>query len=160
MRAASGKIISVMVIGMVLYGCGGKPPERVRIKKIIKKDKKQKIAKSLKGGEAAKYKYEGLKYGSPFSPSGRVTSAKKITAEQEGTKVIESPESLKVTGLFTDKEGKYAILSGVGEFYIVKQGRLYNEDEHEMPGIAAIIKESKIILITDEDKMYELPVPE
>lgn len=160
MRAASGKIISVMVIGMVLYGCGGKPPERVRIKKIIKKDKKQKIAKSRKEIEAAKYKYEGLKYGSPFSPSKRASSITEKTTSGDGAKSIESPESLIVTGLFTDKEGKYAILSGVGEFYIVKQGRLYNEDEHEMPGIAAIIKESKIILITDEDKMYELPVPE
>ncbi len=154
------RIFLILVIGITLCACGREQQRTREVKRTVKKTKKQKIVKPEKF-EAVGYKYEGLKYGSPFSPSKRVSSmTEKIVPNHQVSETIENPESLKVTGVFSDKKERYAILSGINEFYFVKQGRLYNEDEKEMPGIAAIIKKDKVILITGENKMCELPIPE
>lgn len=108
------------------------------------------------------HKYGGGKYRSPFALSQKSTEGGSINLNfrtKPGEIQIE-PESLKVTGVILGDKGKYAILSGSADFYIVRDGRLFSYDEVEIPGIAAVIKDKVVILITDDNTTYELPIPQ
>ena len=149
------KFLFIILAGWIFFGCGDDeviqpPAQRIRKERTIQKP--EEIEETI-------HKYTGAKYRSPFLPAGVAREMARIDTPVGDIPAI-SPEGLRVTGYFSDKKERYAILSGAGEFYIIKQGRLYDENENEVPGIAAIIKEDKIILITDKDTMYELPVPE
>lgn len=145
---------------MLFNGCAGAKSKKRAVRKRVRKPKAEKIKEPEKI-KMPEHKYGGLKYRSPFSSSGRgsaktarVTTGKLVTAADI------NPDGLKVTGYFSDREGKYAILSGVGEFFIVKNGRLFTEDKKEVIGVAAIIKDNKIVLITDENNIYDFTIPE
>ncbi len=146
------KFLILFSAGLFFYGCGGEDileqtKVRVRRPQRIKFEKPPEI-------EIKEYKYTGMRYRSPFLPDG---TARAIDAAAEHHINF---DELKVTGYFSTKKERYVILSGVEEFYIVKQGRLFNENEEEVRGVAAIIKEDKIILITEKDTIYELAIPQ
>ncbi len=163
-------IILVMVFIILLHGCGGSKSSgrsqstesRIRKGKVRKKADEKTEKPEEKKEEL--YEYGGLKYRSPFSVSGGVSSGlgkKNNVSDISGvSRTVMSPESLVVTGFVSDNDGDFALLSGANEFYVVKNGRLYNEDKFEMIGIAAVIKRNKIILITDDSEMYELLIPD
>jgi Tfp pilus assembly protein PilP len=143
------KIINKIHIGLLMAiilvsGCGGQTKQPVRRVRKIKKIKDEKI-EMPKEFEQERHEYQGGRYRSPFSESA-VSVAPATEAESMDFKAalkISSPENLKVTGFFADKAGEYVILTGVSEFYVVKHGRIYNEDGDEVPDIAAIIKKDK-----------------
>ncbi|MFW6134265.1 MAG: hypothetical protein ACOC5R_01660 [Elusimicrobiota bacterium] len=144
----------ILIFVILLSGCGG---DEVEVRGKIPKPKKQKIQRPEEI-KTPQYNYRGARYRSPFSPSYSGTGG--VSSGGMDQKSMVSPESLKVTGFFSDSQGKYAILSGAGQFFFVRRGRVYNEDEEELPGIAAVVKSNKIILITDQNTMHELPLPE
>ncbi|MDA3793445.1 MAG: pilus assembly protein PilP [Elusimicrobia bacterium] len=149
---------AVIVFASGLTGCGGEDKA-----KTVKRTKKSKEVKIEKPEEITvpEFTYTADKYRSPFSQSMVRRSRPAATVSKDsGDAQKFSPESLTVTGVFSDNQGKYALLSGAGAYFVVKNGRIYNDDDEEEPGVAAIIKEDKIILITDEDTMYELTIPE
>jgi len=158
-------IMYVIICAILLSaGCAEKQDENpaARRKKSGKKKKSREAVNVIKEFEQEKYEYKGGKYKSPFSSSGKgaVSSVESKSAADSKIAVLSNPETLKVTGFFSDNSGTYAILSGVNEFFIVKKGRLYNEDRLEVPGVAAIVKKDKIILITGKDTMFELAIPQ
>ncbi|MFH1415724.1 MAG: hypothetical protein ABIH89_06535 [Elusimicrobiota bacterium] len=108
-----------------------------------------------------KYNYTGSKYRSPFSASA---GAAAVFSEESGEKTVKmtiSVDSLKVSGSFSDKKGEYAILTtGTGEYYVVKNGRLYDRDGIQQPDIAAVIKKGKVLLIGKDSKVFEFTIPE
>jgi len=140
---------------LTLYGCGS---GNVQPRRPIGRPRKTKFEKPEEI-TVPEYTYGGIKYRSPFSASGAAGSSARYVPSGEQTIEI-NPESLKVTGFISDSRQRYAILSGPGEYYIVKQGRLYNEDEKEVPGVAAIVKENKVMLITDKNTVHELIIPD
>ena len=156
-----------MIICAILLsaGCAEKQDKNpsARRKKPGSKKKAAETVNAIKEFEQDQYEYKGGKYRSPFSSSGKGAVSSTGSKSESGSKktaVLSNPETLKITGLFSDNSGTYAILSGVNEFFIVKKGRLYNEDRLEVPGVAVIIKKDKIILITGKDTMFELAIPQ
>ncbi len=149
---------AAIFLSAVISGCGGEDKtqkmERVKKSKEVKLEKPEEI-------KVPEFTYTADKYRSPFSQSmvRRERPVAAVSEDKEGTQKF-SPESLTVTGVFSDSKGKYALLSGAGAYFVVKNGRVYNEDNEEQPGIAAIIQEDKIILITDKDTRYDLTIPE
>ncbi len=107
--------------------------------------------------EPPDYNYEGLKYRSPFLKRDEI--GPRLASESKTIMGIK-PERLTVTGIMEDPENKFGLLSGPAGFFMVKDGRIFNDDNKEIPGVAAIIKEQEIIIITDDDSTYALPVPE
>lgn len=168
MRKKVLNIILLYLVILFLTGCSGEPQQTRRIRIAGKKSKKSDEIEKPKEIKVTKHEYNGSKYRSPFSVSSvgasPVVSRKSSadTASSDGvTLSIQDPGSLKITGVFTHKEDEgYYIVSNPNEFYIVKKGRLYNGEEEEIPDIAAVIKKDKLILITDENKTYELDIPE
>lgn len=66
---------------------------------------------------------------------------------------------LQVNGVFADEKTSYAILSGKDKKYIIKQGRLMDEDEKIIWGVRAYIKKEEIILVTKNKERYVLEIP-
>lgn len=148
--------LTVFIVGSaILAGCGGEETSQPRKRNPVAKDREIEKPEEIKVPE---FTYTGDQYRSPFSETKVRRSRRTVPAGEDSEGI--NPAELSVTGLFSDNQGKYAILSGAGTYYVVKEGRLYDEDGEEESGIAAIIKEDKIVLITDEDTMFELAIPE
>lgn len=107
--------------------------------------------------EVPDFEYQGASYRSPFSrESGQPPGG------EDGSRELQSinPEMLTVSGMIEEAGTKYGLLSGSDGFLMVKNGRIYNDDNEEIPGVSAVIKEDNIVIITDADTTYELPIPE
>lgn len=161
------KILLVLFAGILVVGCGEKTKKSTGSRNRIRKSRKKKSSK--KKGDKAEQKplvevipvnYKGTKYRSPFSPKGRGAGGISTVKSSDSSTSVFSPDNLSVTGVFQDKNERNAILTSPDGYYIIKKGRLYSEDNNEVPAIAAIIKDDKIVLITNENTMYELKIPE
>ncbi len=102
------------------------------------------------------YTYGGSVYRNPFSPAAarpRDEDADELFARDLNL------AGLRVSGIMSDRKSKYAILSGPGEYYIVRQGRLLDEDDRMVSGVAAIVSEDKVTLIIEDEMTISLPAP-
>ncbi|MGM0441383.1 MAG: hypothetical protein ACQEQC_03075 [Elusimicrobiota bacterium] len=138
-------------------GCGDSEVKVTRNSRGTAQQKNVKIEKPEKI-ETPDYEYKGIKHRSPFSKKGGTGRSSGGTS---GTNIPGiNPERLIVSGVMEDTKDQYGMLTGPDGFFMVKDGRIYNEDGKEIPGVAAIIKNQKVVLITDENTTYELPIPE
>ncbi|MBN2406704.1 MAG: hypothetical protein JXJ19_03305 [Elusimicrobia bacterium] len=159
---ADPRKFSILLAGViVLLGSG-----------ICRSEEKD-AGKNTRSGEAAAkenklqvlempdYKYTGAKYKSPFIPKRKgASSTVAISGSNKPIQISDvDTDILKVTGYFSDSEGAYAILSGGEVFYIAKKGRLYTEDDVAVVGAAAVIKKDKVLLISEDNTIYEYSIP-
>lgn len=107
--------------------------------------------------EVPDFEYKGSSYRSPFSKESK--QPQRAEGESQDLPSI-NPEMLTVSGIVEESKTKYGLLSGSEGFFMVKNGRIYNEDNKEIPGVSAVINENEIVIITDADTTYELPIPE
>ncbi len=103
------------------------------------------------------YTYGGSVYRNPFLPAG-IRSRADYTEELFAQDI--NLAGLRVTGIISDRKSKYAILSGAGEYYIVREGRLLDEEDRPVSGVAAIVGDDKVTLITEDERTISLPAPQ
>ncbi len=142
---------TVTVAVFILSGCGSQeyvPPSRRQ------REREPQAPEEIK--HMTDYSYGGNIYRDPFLRPG----ARRVRARPDDEIPIPDPEQLAVRGVFTSGSDKYVLLSGTVDEYLIRNGRIYDSREREVPGIAAAVREESILLFTDNDTVYEFPVPE
>ena len=66
---------------------------------------------------------------------------------------------LTISGIFTDSSGPSAFLSGPDKSFVVKSGKMYDENGEVVPGVSVSIEQKSIVLSEGAEK-YEIPIPE
>ena len=145
----------IIILVFVFTGCSrrddGLPPARRRAPDLDQIEEPDAI-------KIPEYTYAGINYRSPFTP--QAGSRRRYAAPGAGrTRSEVNLDSLIITGIISGRDSKYAILASGDEYYIARDGLLLDEDEEEVPGVAAVVKEDEIILIDSEGRTVEIEAP-
>ena len=156
--------IFVVFLGLsiAIYGCGKKKDSgRVITPTRVPPVSRKVILPKRKEIREPKYIYKGSRYRDPFSSLEETVTFGASISERAPLSI--NIETLKLTGIISEPGKKrYAILSdsrGSGGF-VVKNGRLLNIDGKIVPGIAGVVKQDKVVLITDDNIIKELKLRE
>ena len=68
-------------------------------------------------------------------------------------------KKLAISGVFADSSGSFAMLTGPNKAFVVKNGKMYDENGEVIPGVSALITQNNIILSAGDEE-YELPIPQ
>ncbi|NLB35552.1 MAG: hypothetical protein GX817_07070 [Elusimicrobia bacterium] len=101
------------------------------------------------------YIYPGSSGRDPF----RRSTARRARSEDSKALPIADFSSLKITGIISGSLGNFALISGPSEGYIARSGRLFNESDQEVPGVSVVFRDELIILISEDNEIYELNLP-
>ena len=67
--------------------------------------------------------------------------------------------NLELKGIMRDRRGKVALISSnSGEPYTLRAGRVYDRKNRIVSGVSGIIKESSVVLITQNRTIREIPL--
>ncbi len=109
--------------------------------------------------QEAKYVYPLAQKRDPFVPLvGGAQGAPMAAAggEKKGAETGDFAH-LELRGIVRDKTGKLAMIaSSNGEAYTVKSGRIYDRKNRMVSGVTGIIKETSVILISQNKMIREL----
>ena len=103
---------------------------------------------------SAKYVYPFSSRRDPFSPMDGT-----INYADSGVSSLARGETtnLELKGILQDRKGKMAIItSSDGEPFVLRSGRVYDRKNRIIPGIAGIIKENSVILISQNRTVTQL----
>jgi len=94
---------------------------------------------------------------SPFLPFLRHPAGRDFTGPDE----IEIDVSeLSVKGVMGSERENFLLLEDRDSYYIAMEGRLYDEDEEKIPGIAVSVEDGEVLIITDKDEVFKLEIPD
>lgn len=145
------KYLLFVTASVILFSaCGGQeyiPPQRF--------SRRREVSPPPEIPMMERYTYPGEQNRDPF----RRSAVPRRTEEDTGVFQIIDFTSLRIAGLLTGPLGNYALISGRGESYIARSGRLFNEDDLEVPGVSVVFSEESLLLITDDNDIYELDIP-
>ncbi|MFH1715463.1 MAG: hypothetical protein ABH857_04655 [Elusimicrobiota bacterium] len=134
-------ILQLLLLSIIFSSCGKNNNQNLNPVPHYKRVKVVDI-KSLD----TKYTYNGRNYIDPLKPlidDGRI-----IAPEVHGTINAVLP-MLSLTGIISDGENKYAILSdGKGHKYYVKDGKVMDPAGSILTGVSGVIKEDNVLIIT------------
>lgn len=139
-----------MTAGFILASCGGQeyvPPSRL--------PRKREAAPPPEIPEMLSYTYPG---GSNRDPFRRSAARRPLPTDAEVMPIADF-SGLQVTGLISGPLGNFALISGQAENYLARSGRLFNDDDQEVPGVSVVFRDEVIILISEDNEIYELKVP-
>ena len=143
------KLPLILVTALFIYGCGSSdyvPPSS------MSRRRQAKAPPEIR--EPERYTYAGTRYRDPFARS-RVSAYR---ADGDTTPAL-NVDGLRVTGYIKGRFEKFITVSGPGGSYVIKNGRVFDEEDQEIPGVAAVIRDEKVTLITGKDTVYELALP-
>jgi predicted small lipoprotein YifL len=120
--------------------------------------KEKKIAQTKKTEEErqVRYVYTGERYRDPFVPSEEMGEGI-VKAGKGGIEIDLS--RLKLTGIMISPSSRehYALIDAGGKRgYVVKGGKLIDNYNRIVDGVAAIVRKDKVILITRDNVIREL----
>ena len=146
--------IIFLVILLGLSGCAKKKAKPVSQKPV--KEKEIVTAKKIEEKRQVRYRYGGERHRDPFAPP----EEKAEGIRRVGKRGIEIDLSrLKLTGIIVSPSSRdnYALIdAGGGRGYIVKGGKLIDNYNRVLDGVAAIVRKDKVILITSDNVIQEL----
>jgi len=150
------KIVRIIFL-LILVGFSGCAKKKARpVSKEPIKEKEAVVAKKIEKEKQVRYIYTGEKYRDPFVPSEEMGEG----IVKVGKRGIEIDLSrLKLTGIMISPSSRdhYALIDGGGERgYVVKRGKLIDNYNRVVDGVAAIVRKDKVILITRDNVIREL----
>jgi len=154
----NNRIIAIFFL-LVLLGLNGCP--RKRAKQLPGKPLEEKEAGTIKKSEEkieVRYRYAGEKWRDPFTPPEETGEGFGIRKTGKRGVQIELSR-LKLTGIMTSSSTRerYALIeAGSGRGYVVKGGKLIDNYNNVVEGVAAIVRKDKVILITSDNVIQEL----
>jgi len=152
----NNKTIAIIFL-LILLGLNGCPRKKARpVSLKTPKEKEIGVVKELEEGKPVKYVYKGERYRNPFAPAEE-TGERIGKAGKKGIQIDLS--RLKLTGIIISSSTKdrYALIeAGGGRGYIVRGGKLIDNYNDVVEGVAAIIRKDKVILITSDNVIQEL----
>ena len=151
----SKSVLSIIVL--ILLGLNGCPKKKTKpISREPTKEKEIVTAEKIKEERRVRYRYAGEKRRDPFVPSEEMGEG----IGRVGKRGIEIDLSrLKLTGIMISPSSRdhYALIdAGGGRGYVVKGGRLIDNFNRVVEGVAAIVRKDKVILITSDNVIQEL----
>ena len=152
----NSRIVLIIFI-LILLGLNGCPKKKT--KPVVKKPIKEKeivTAEKIKEKRRVRYRYAGEKRRDPFAPSEEMGEG----IGRVGKRRVEIDLSrLKLTGIMISPSSRdhYALIdAGGGRGYVVKGGKLIDNYNRVIEGVAAIVRKDKVILITSDNVIQEL----
>ncbi len=150
------RIVGIMFI-LILLGLNGCPKKRARpVSRAPIKEKEIVTAQKIEEEIQVRYRYGGERSRDPFAPAedrgAGIGSIGKTGIEIDLSR-------LKLTGIMISPSSKdhYALIdAGGGRGYVVKRGKLIDNYNRILDGVAAIVRKDKVILITDRNVIREL----
>jgi len=152
----NSKIVLIIFI-LILLGLNGCPKKKTKpeAEKPIKKEKIV-TAEKIEEKRRVRYRYAGEKRRDPFAPSEEMREG----IGRVGKRRVEIDLSrLKLTGIMISPSSRdhYALIdAGGGRGYVVKSGKLIDNYNRVVEGVAAIVRKDKVILITSDNVIQEL----
>lgn len=146
-----------------LFSCSKKAEEELSAIPTAPPPPAVTAASTEKKEEAPKYVYPHSKKREPFLPligGGAIGLAemKNPFADSESNPA-QTFSNLELKGILRDKRGKVALIQSTeGESYTLKSGKIYDAKNRAVSGVAGIIKENGIILISENKTVKELPL--
>ncbi|MFQ5867221.1 MAG: hypothetical protein ACE5IT_04410 [bacterium] len=152
----NSKIIRIIFL-LILLGLNGCPKKKTKpVSRKPVKEKEIVTAKEIKEERQVRYRYAGEKCRDPFAPPEERAEA----IGRVGKRGIEIDLSrLKLTGIMISPSSRdrYALIdAGGGRGYVVKGGKLIDNYNRVVNGVAAIVRKDKVILITSDNVIREL----
>ena len=142
---------SLLIIALAaLCGCGGGgeyvPPTRM--------PRKREAQAPREIPEMSGYTYTGMKHRDPFVRSSAVSGAR-----SQATAASLNFEMMRVTGYISGRDGSFVTFSGPDGSYLAMNGRIYDDEDQEVPGVAIVVQNEKLMFITDNNTVHELVIP-
>ncbi len=152
----NSKIVRIIFI-LILLGLNGCPKKRAKpVSKKLVEEKEIVTAKKMEEERQVRYRYGGERHRDPFAPPEE--RAEEIG--RVGKRGVEIDLSrLKLTGIIISPSSRdhYALIdAGGGRGYIIKGGKLIDNYNRVLEGVAAIVRKDKVILITSDNVIQEL----
>lgn len=115
-------------------------------------------AASEKKEEPVKYSYPYAQKRDPFLPLAGTLTVESGESKSPFAASETNPEkafaNLELRGILRDAKGRVALIkSSDGESYTLKSGRIYDDRNRIVSGVAGIIKENSILLISENKTM-------
>lgn len=148
-------INSVLVF---LIGCNGKKENVTQTSTFQPPAVPPEVATSTatESGSEVKfaYRYRGEQFRDPFLPlvgeSGRGAAPKRATEQLSNSNL----NALILKGIMEDNEGKFALLmDSLGGSFVIKDGKLINQDGKIIPNVSGVIRKNKVMLIAPNTKI-------
>jgi len=147
-------LIIFILILLGLNGCPKKKPKPVSVKPV--EERGIVTVKKIEEEKEARYRYAGEKGRDPFAPPDQRPGG----IEWMGKRGIEIDLSrMKLTGIMISPSSRdhcALINAGGGRGYVVKGGKLIDNYNRVVQGVAAIVRKDKVILITSDNVIREL----
>ena len=152
----NSKIIRIIFL-LILLGLNGCPKKKTKpVSRKPVKEKEIVTTKEIEEERQVRYRYAGEKCRDPFVPLEERAEA----IGRVGKRGIEIDLSkLKLTGIMISPSSRdhYALIdAGGGRGYVVKGGKLIDNYNRVVNGVAAIVRKDKVILITSDNVIREL----
>jgi len=150
------RIVGIIFI-LILLGLNGCPKKRAR---PVSREPIKKIEvvtpKKIEEERQVRYRYGGETSRDPFAPA----EEREAGIGSIGRRGMEIDLTrLKLTGIMISPSSKdhYALIdAGGGRGYVVKRGKLIDNYNRVLDGVAAIVRKDKVILITNRNVIREL----
>ena len=146
-------IISILIL-LGFNGCPKKKAKPVSRKPI--KEKEIVTVKKIEEERQVRYRYAGDRWRDPFAP---ITERREAIGRVGGRGIEIDVSRLKLTGIVISRSSSdhYALIdAGGGRGYVVKGGKLIDNYNKVVNGVAAIVRKDKVILITGRNVIREL----
>jgi len=149
--------ILLIILILILPGLNGCPRKKARtVSREPIKEKEVVTAKKIEEEIQLRYRYGGERSRDPFAPADERAAA----IGSIGKRGIEIDLSrLKLTGIIISPSSRdhYALIdAGGGRGYVVKGGKLIDNYNRIIDGVAAIVRKDKVILISRHNIIQEL----
>jgi Tfp pilus assembly protein PilP len=108
--------------------------------------------------EETRYSYPYAQKRDPFVP---LVGGVQAVQSGSGSGDIGKGElgNLELKGILRDRRGKVALITSTsGEPYTLRSGRIYDKKNRIVNGVSGIIKESSVVLITQNRTVKEIPL--
>jgi len=147
-------VLAIFVL--ILAGLNGCPKKKAKpVSQKPTEEKQIVVTKKVEEEREVRYTYIGDKFRDPFVPIEEGGEA--IARGKKGIEIDLS--RLKLTGIMISSSTRehYALIdAGKGRGYVVKNGKLIDNYNKVVDGVAAIVRKDKVILITSDNVIREL----